>query len=125
MEIPTTTPEETISKAKVWLHQMFSQFPFRAIGIASFGPLDLQRSSPTYGCITHSPKEHWQQVNLVQIFSSEFHLPIGFETDVNAPAVYEHQKVSADLPNYKSSNLCYITIGTASVNFFPILPYIE
>ncbi|NOT61687.1 MAG: ROK family protein, partial [Acidobacteria bacterium] len=53
---PTTTPEETIQRAMVFLRQFSG---LRAIGVASFGPIDLHADSPTYGFITTTPKPGW------------------------------------------------------------------
>lgn len=85
LEIPTEGPQETIDKLVEWLR---GKSPFDAIGIASFGPVDLNMDSETYGFITSTPKRKWRQFNLLQPFR-EFHVPIGFDTDVNAPALAE------------------------------------
>ncbi|TMW67054.1 hypothetical protein Poli38472_012170 [Pythium oligandrum] len=104
-KIDTTTPAETLVKAVEWLKTQ----KFDAIGIASFGPVDLNKESPTYGYITSTPKAGWGNTEIVGVFKREFPgIPIGFDTDVNAPALYEvvhggHGPISS---------ACYITIGT-------------
>ena len=85
IEIPTTTPEETISKLIDWLN---SQEEFDSIGIASFGPVDLHNTSETYGHITTTPKRAWRNCDLVGPFQ-QLKKPIGFDTDVNGPALAE------------------------------------
>jgi fructokinase len=103
--IDTTTPKETLDASIAWLKTQ----SFDAIGIASFGPIDMNRSSPTYGYITNTPKPDWGNTEIVGVFQRAFpDTPIGFETDVNAPALYEvthggHGDISS---------ACYITVGT-------------
>ncbi|OQS02671.1 fructokinase, partial [Thraustotheca clavata] len=103
--IDTTTPEETFEKALAWL---LSQ-TFDAIGIASFGPVDLNKQSATYGFITTTPKPHWANTDIVGKFKLAFPgIPVNFETDVNAPALFE-----AEFGGHGDvSTLCYITVGT-------------
>ena len=62
--------------------------PIRALGIASFGPVDLDRNSPTYGWITSTPKPGWRRTPVTARFR-ELDLPLGFDTDVNGAALAE------------------------------------
>jgi fructokinase len=102
---PTTTPEETIGKA-------FSFFrahePFAALGIASFGPCDLDPRSPTHGYITSTPKEGWQNVNLLGLFRRAFAVRIGFDTDVNVAALGEWKWGAGK----GLEAVVYLTVGT-------------
>ncbi|CAK4395452.1 unnamed protein product [Aphanomyces euteiches] len=103
--IDTTTPEETFAKAFAWLDTQ----SFDAIGIASFGPVDLNHKSSTYGFITTTPKPHWGNTDIVGVFKARYpNAPINFETDVNAPALFE----AAFGGHGEVSSLCYITVGT-------------
>lgn len=79
-----------------------------SIGIASFGPIDPNPSSKTYGYITTTPKEGWRMTDVVGPIKAAFgeSVPIGFDTDVNGAAVAE----LAARPNL--SNCAYITVGT-------------
>lgn len=52
VEFATTTPEETIAKCAAFLRAR----AYDALGVATFGPVDLRRGSPTYGFITTTPK---------------------------------------------------------------------
>jgi fructokinase len=80
-----------------------------AVGIASFGPVDLNPESATYGYITTTPKAHWQQVDLCGRIQKALDLPIAFDTDVNAAAFGEHTWT----PENKGLDpLVYMTIGT-------------
>ncbi|KDO35697.1 hypothetical protein SPRG_00495 [Saprolegnia parasitica CBS 223.65] len=103
--IDTTTPDETFAKAFAWLATQ----SFEAIGIASFGPVDLNPASATYGFITTTPKPYWANTDVVGTFKKHFPgVPISFETDVNAPALFE----ATHGGHGDVSSLCYITVGT-------------
>jgi fructokinase len=104
LQIVTTTPENTLRQIYDWLALKKLERSFVAIGIACFGPIDLDKTSQTYGYITTTPKPGWQYVNIVGTFQ-DFNVPIAFETDVNAPAMTE-----AALRGDRSA--AYITIGT-------------
>ncbi|MDC9221360.1 ROK family protein, partial [Clostridioides difficile] len=78
---PTTEPAETL-KAVI---QFFTQNKdeLKAIGIVSFGPIDIRKTNDTYGYITISPKLAWRNYDIVGAMKKEFNVPIGFTTDVN------------------------------------------
>jgi fructokinase len=102
--IPTTLPEGTIPKVM----DFFKKYDIHAIGIGSFGPIDVNKESPTYGNISSTPKMAWKNYPFVQLFKKAFNVPIGFNTDVNAAALGE-----ATLGAAKGLDSClYITIGT-------------
>jgi len=103
-QFPTTVPDETISQ----VIEFFKNYPIKAIGIGSFGPIDVNLASPTYGSITSTPKMTWQGFPFVQAISQHFSVPIGFNTDVNAAALGE-----ATFGAAKGLDSClYITVGT-------------
>jgi len=81
----------------------------QAIGIGSFGPVDLNRNSPTYGYITSTPKPGWSDTDIVGAVKKAFPgIPVAFDTDVNAAALGEHcWGNGAGLQDF-----IYITIGT-------------
>lgn len=103
--VPTTSPDETLPAL---LRTLEDWAPFAALGIASFGPIGLQRSRPDYGFITSTPKRGWANTDVVGQFRDRFGVPIGFDTDVNAAALAEHRWGAAQ---GLSSNV-YLTIGT-------------
>jgi fructokinase len=105
-QIPTTTPEQTLGAALAWFRAQDLQ-P-EAIGIASFGPLDLDRASPSWGCVTRTPKPHWSGANLVAPFAQAFGCPVGLETDVNGAALAESRWGAGK----GLGSLLYVTIGT-------------
>ena len=85
-EFPTTTPAETIGNCVAWLKAQ----QYEALGIASFGPVDLAPNSPTYGYITTTPKPGWNNTDVVgPLRAVRPDVPVAFDTDVNAPAVNE------------------------------------
>jgi fructokinase len=106
--IPTTTPDETIEAMVAYVAARSQEAPVDAIGVATFGPIDLDPSSPTHGHLTTTPKAAWQGVDLVGRLATATGLPVGFDTDVNGAAVGEHRwgaGIGAD-------NLVYLTVGT-------------
>lgn len=101
---PTTTPKETM----VQVVEFFRGKEVDAIGVGSFGPVELDRKSPAYGFITTTPKLHWSQFDLVGEIKKHFDVPVGFDTDVNAAALGEAEWGAA-----KGLDSClYLTIGT-------------
>ncbi|SPE16685.1 Putative fructokinase [Limosilactobacillus fermentum] len=107
IHIPTTTPEETLGK----IIDYFKQFDnLSAIGIASFGPIEIRRSSPKYGYITDTPKPGWSNVDFVGPIKKALNVPIAWTTDVNGSAYGEY--LMAILFNRRIHSLVYFTIGT-------------
>ncbi|AQY51780.1 fructokinase [Listeria weihenstephanensis FSL R9-0317] len=103
---PTTEPAETMRSVE----QFFKQYEgeLEAIGVGSFGPIDVRKSSPTYGYITSTPKLAWRNYDIVGALKKAFSVPIGFTTDVNAAALGEVTLGAAE----GLSSCMYITIGT-------------
>jgi len=104
VSIPTETPEITVPK----IIEFFKEKSIDALGIGSFGPIDLNKSSLTYGYITSTPKLAWRNYDIVGNISSALQVPIGFDTDVNASALGE---ATFGCMKGLSSGI-YITIGT-------------
>ncbi|WP_295634713.1 ROK family protein [Novosphingobium sp.] len=104
--IATTTPEEVIGAAIGWFHENLPHPT--AIGIASFGPLDLSPGSETWGHIRHTTKLGWSGADVVGPFSRAFACPVGIETDVNGAALAEARWGAGA----GSGSLLYLTIGT-------------
>jgi len=110
IRFPTTqAAEETIRRAIAFFAPYIHNANLTAIGIATFGPVDLNPVSPTYGCITTTPKPGWSQVDLRGIVKRALDLPVAFETDVNAAAFGEYYWTPA---NRCLDPFVYITIGT-------------
>ena len=103
---PTTTPEETIQKAIKFFRSNGDQI--EALGIGSFGPLSLDSSQSDYGHITSTPKQGWQNTDILGIFRESLRIPVALDTDVNAALLSEHR-----WGNAKGLDQCvYITVGT-------------
>ena len=82
--------------------------PIQALGIASFGPVDLARPSPTYGYITSTVKPGWRNTSVAARLAHVFGVPVGFDTDVNGAALAEGRWGAAQgLADY-----AYVTVGT-------------
>ncbi|MEH7504717.1 ROK family protein [Neobacillus drentensis] len=104
IQIPTTVPAETMPKVV----EFFNKYSVKAIGIGSFGPIDVNMDSHSYGNITSTPKTAWKDYPFVQALKEAFSVPIGFNTDVNAAALGE-----ATFGAAKGLDSClYITVGT-------------
>ena len=87
---PTTTPEATLRNALEFLRsEQVRQGPLSAVGIASFGPVDLHPGSATFGFITSTPKPGWANVDVAGAARVALAVPVGFDTDVNAAALAE------------------------------------
>jgi fructokinase len=103
--VPTTTPDETITAVIDFLRR---HRPIAAIGIGSFGPVDLDRRSPTWGHITATPKAGWSFIDVVGPVGAALDVPVVFETDVGAAAVGEWLWGASQ--DVRTS--CYLTVGT-------------
>ncbi len=100
---PTETPEITVPR----LLQFFEGKEIEALGIGCFGPIDVDRHSPTYGYITTTPKKAWASFDMVGAFRP-LGVPVGFDTDVNGSALGEWVwGIGKGL-----HSMIYITIGT-------------
>ncbi len=106
--IRTTTPHETLEKVCEYFYPYVKKKRLRSIGIASFGPVDADIHSPTYGYITATPKPNWENTDILGMLQRELGVPFAFHHDVSASAVGEY--------NWGASRgidpSLYITIGT-------------
>jgi fructokinase len=108
VRFPTGAPEESISQAIAFLREHHRQEALAAIGVASFGPLDPDPRSPTFGYVTTTPKPHWAHSNFVGPLRQALRLPVGFDTDVNGAALSEYRWGAAQ----GLDTFVYLTIGT-------------
>ena len=104
----TTTPDETIRQAVTFFNEQMRVNRVAALGIGTFGPIDLDPESPTFGYITTTPKPGWGNVNLVKKIEKELQIPVVIDTDVNAAAMGEYLWGSA----LGIDPFVYFTIGT-------------
>jgi fructokinase len=83
--IPTTTPTPTLRRVIAFLRS----YPLHGLGLATFGPIDLDRGSSTYGHILSTPKRTWQGCPIVDILHTALGVALAVDTDVNAAATAE------------------------------------
>lgn len=102
--IPTGTPEDTIPP----MLSFFRQWEPAALGIGSFGPLNLNRMSAAYGHIMKTPKTQWAHYDLLGAFRDALQIPVGIDTDVNAAVLAEVVWGGAR----GCHTAIYITVGT-------------
>jgi fructokinase len=106
---PTTTPDETIGRASEFFSvQQRRLGPLAAIGVGSFGPVDLNPASSRYGYITSTPKPHWSNTDFVGRIRNALGVPVAFDTDVNAAALGEWRWGAAQ----GLDTFIYLTVGT-------------
>lgn len=107
---PTTTPAETIAKAISFFKEQAETLrePIKALGVACFGPIDLDPNSSTYGYITSTPKLLWRNTDVVGPLQNALQIPVAFDTDVNVAALGEGAWGAAQ----GLSDFVYLTIGT-------------
>lgn len=104
-EFPTTTPEQTIAHVVDFFRAVG---PVATIGIASFGPIDRNPQSPTFGYITSTPKLAWRNFDFAGTVHRALGTPIAFDTDVSAAALAESRWGAAR----GLSTFLYVTVGT-------------
>jgi fructokinase len=110
IRFPTTSPIETIQTAIDFFKDTIvkSKINLIALGIGSFGPINLHKKSKNFGSITSTPKAGWQNTNLVMPIKNNLHIPVLFDTDVNVAAIGEGKWGAAK----NLDNFLYLTIGT-------------
>lgn len=107
IQFPTTSAAATIGRAIAFFRE-HAKHQAAAIGIGSFGPVDLHPHSPQFGWITSTPKEGWQNVDLAGAIRQGTGIETAFDTDVNAAALGEsHWGAGKGLDTF-----LYLTIGT-------------
>lgn len=104
IQIDTLTPDDTIPL----VIEFFQKNKVTALGIGSFGPIDIDKKSSTYGNITSTPKPGWANFPFVDTMKNALNVPIEFTTDVNGAALGELLHGAA-----RGLDSClYITVGT-------------
>lgn len=104
ISLPTKTPAETIPQ----IVDFFRKHQVVALGIGSFGPIDLNCSSDTYGYILDTPKLAWRNYNFLGTMKELLQIPTGWDTDVNGSCLGEITYGSAK----GLSSVLYLTVGT-------------
>ena len=103
--IPTTTPDETLAATVRFIRDWGE---IAAVGVACFGPLDLDETSPAFGSITATPKPGWRDTPVRQFIQAELNVPAAIDLDVGGAALGEwHWGAARGLDHF-----IYITVGT-------------
>ena len=106
--IPTRSPTETLTTCVAFFREIQRTHGLAAVGVGMFGPVDLDRRSPTYGFITNTPKGGWQFTDIVGPLRTALGVPIGWDHDVTAALLGERRwGAAADL-----DPVIYMTVGT-------------
>ena len=103
--IDTTTPDETIGAMLDWFRV---QGVLDAVGVACFGPLELDRQSPSWGRIGQTPKPHWSGADIAGRLQQGLGCPVAIDTDVNGAALAEYHWGAGQ----GQRSMLYFTIGT-------------
>lgn len=107
--IPTGERDSTLARINSILDGWHAtRGPIAALGLASFGPLDLRPDSPRFGHITATVKSGWQSTDLVARLAGHRQVPVRIDTDVNGAAVAEGRWGAAR----GLHNFAYMTVGT-------------
>jgi fructokinase len=107
-QFATRSPDDTVRDLIEWLDaEIAKDGPISAIGIATFGPIDTDPGSVTWGRLGPTPKLSWQGTDLIKPFRS-YGVPVALDTDVNSAALAEGRWGAAQ----ECARLCYLTIGT-------------
>ena len=113
---PTEAPEKTMEN----VFKFFDGKEIEALGVGSFGPIDPDLTSPTYGYITTTPKPGWNNYNIMGALKERYDIPMAFDTDVNGLPLslivsWYEQKAVADL-------LALLSLGIKNIYLGPTLP---
>lgn len=104
----TTTPAQALDDITGFIAAHAPDGKVAGIGIASFGPLDVDRASPDYGVMPATPKPHWTGSNLRRDLATALSAPALIDTDVNVAAMAEQ----AAGVGKGTRSLAYVTVGT-------------
>lgn len=109
----TRSPHDTLAEARAFFDAASTRHgPPRALGIASFGPLELDPASPRYGRLLRTPKPGWHDADLLAPFAA-LEIPIALDTDVNAAALAETAwGAGRDRDGAPLDSVAYVTVGT-------------
>lgn len=106
---PTRSPDETLADVGAYLRSItLREGPIAAMGVASFGPVDLDPASTTFGTIRGTPKPGWDGFDIFGAVAASSGAPVAIDTDVNAAALAEGQAGACR----GLARHCYVTVGT-------------
>lgn len=104
--IATTDPAATLAEVGAFFDRALERHgALDAIGVGSFGPIELDPKAVGYGRITTTPKPGWSGVDIRGWLRQRYGIPIALDTDVNAAAL-------AEADAHGVTSLAYVTVGT-------------
>ncbi|GAA1511466.1 fructokinase [Agromyces terreus] len=104
VEFPTTTPIESGERIRGYLEHWGDRID--RVGVASFGPLDLDPGSPTFGSITTTPKPGWASTPVSELIGAGRRMAL--VSDVTGAAIGEAAHGAAT----GVDDVAYVTVGT-------------
>ena len=107
-QVPTTSPDETLGTLEQVLSEWRAEHGFAAVGVGSFGPLELDPGSPGFGQITSTPKPGWAGAQVLERLRRAADVPTNIDTDVNGAALAEMRWGAGR----GMADFAYITVGT-------------
>lgn len=108
VRFPTTTPEETLGRAIAFFEPFVRSGQVKSMGVACFGPLDLDPDSQVFGSISSTPKPGWSHTNVIQFLQDRLNTGVVIDTDVNGAALGEFTWGAAK----GLDPALYLTVGT-------------
>ncbi len=106
--VSTTTPQHTLARCIEFFKSSQGADKIEALGIASFGPLDIDPNSKAYGTYLPGPKAGWAGVCLYSAFKDALGVPVVIDTDVNGALLAELAWGNAK----GCTSAAYVTVGT-------------
>lgn len=106
--IATGEPVATLNALRAILDRWAGAGALAGLGIASFGPIQLDPRDPKFGQILATPKPGWTGAPVVALLGEGLACPMAIDTDVNGAALAEYRWGAAQ----GCDSLCYLTIGT-------------
>ncbi|ODT90374.1 MAG: fructokinase [Sphingobium sp. SCN 64-10] len=108
LHVDTRAPGETLAAINAQLHEWDAVAPLDAVGIASFGPIQLRRNAENFGHMLDTPKAGWAGADVAGLLTRGLACPIALDTDVNGAVLAEHLWGAGR----GIDPLWYITVGT-------------
>ena len=106
--IDTRGPDETMAEVTEFLATAVADQALAAVGIACFGPLELDPQRTTYGHTLETPKAGWNDVPIIQPIAARLGVPVALDTDVNRAGLAEWLWGTAQ----GCDPALYLTVGT-------------
>lgn len=105
--VPTRDPDATFADVAAFFRDAAPAGSIAALGIGSFGPVDVDPRSPAHGRILATPKPGWEGTDMLARARAFLDVPMAIDTDVNAAALAESRAGTGEV-----RHLAYVTVGT-------------